>query len=294
MFTVTSISDGARKLGVLLMAAFLLVAALAGLALHQIRLGGPMDHQNRTTNDFIADVLPPALYLVEPMLQATWIASDPEEVSEHSRALADQEKVYRERLQYWAQSDLNPDLRREVTEQLAPQGERFWRQVHQELIPAGQSGDPARINVAHDRLEVIYNEHRRQIDEIVAAATRRNAELQKASATISGWSVVGLAAAAALFAGLLVWTMRLLARHLLAPLDATARTMTAMARGDLAAGQTEVHRGDEIGAMTRAIEVFRASARSQIEGARSQQQVVSALNQGLGQLAEGQLDAEIM
>ena len=293
MLTVRSIGAAARKLGLALMAAFLLTAVLAGLALHQIRLGGPLDRQNRTTTEFIADVLPPALYLVEPMLQATWIASDPEEVTEHAQALATEEKLYRERLAFWEGSELDPRLRQQVAERLAPQGERFWRQIHDELIPAGQTGDPAKINVAHDRLEEVYTAHRREIDLIVEAGSRHNADLQSASTAISNASMMGLLLVGLLFAGLLMWALRLLARQLLAPLDATARTMTAMAAGDLNAGQCESHRADEIGAMTRAIEVFRASAVRQVEGAQAQGQVVDALSRSLGDLAAGRLQAGI-
>jgi methyl-accepting chemotaxis protein len=83
--------------------------------------------------------------------------------------------------------------------------------------------------------------------------------------------------------------MRLLGRHVLDPLASTAAVMSGMAAGDLEAGSREVHRADEIGDMTRAIEVFRSAAIGQREDAEKQARVVTTMGTALGQLAEGDL-----
>ena len=293
MNTAGSISAGARKLGILLFATFAIAVTLTALALSQVRLGGNLDQQNRVTSDFVADVLPPALYLVEPMLQSTLIASDPEGIAEREQELGKLETAYHERLKFWRESALDPKLRNEIDQRLVPLGQRFWKQVHEQLIPAGRTGDPAQINVAHDALEDIYTEHRKAIDAVVLAANAHNADLQQSSGTISNWSMWGLLVLALGLSAQMVWTQRLLRRHVLAPLGETAETMTRMADGDLEAGRTDLHRGDEIGAMTRAIEVFRASAARQVADARAQHTVVEALSGALGELADGRLDSAI-
>ena len=293
MNTTGSISAGARKLGLMLFATFAIAVAVTALALGQIRLGGGMDQENRRTSDFIADVLPPTLYLVEPMLQASLIASDPEEIEDRAKDLAALETVYRQRVKYWHDSELDPALRGEVDQKLVAIGERFWKQVHEQLIPAGRTGDQNQINVAHDGLEDIYAEHRKVVDAVVAAANRHNAQLQETSGKVSTWSMWGLLVIALGLTAQMVWTQRLLRRHVLAPLGDTAETMTRMAAGDLEAGRTDLHRSDEIGAMTRAIEVFRGSAARQVEDARAQQAVVESLSGALGRLAQGRLDSAI-
>lgn len=65
--------------------------------------------------------------------------------------------------------------------------------------------------------------------------------------------------------------------------------MGAMASGDLEAGRRSDHRDDEIGMMTRTIEVFRASAIAQREAEVKQLAVVTTLTGALDELAEGNL-----
>ncbi|WP_298197470.1 methyl-accepting chemotaxis protein [Novosphingobium sp.] len=293
MNTTGSISAGARKLGILLFATFAIAVTLTALALSQVRLGGNLDQQNRVTSEFIADVLPPTLYLVEPMLQSTLIASDPEGIAEREQELGKLETGYHERLKFWRDSTLDPALRAQIDQRLVPLGQRFWKQVHDGLIPAGRTGDLVQINMAHDALEDIYAEHRKEIDAVVGAANAHNANLQQSSGAISTWSMWGLLVLALGLTAQMVWTQRLLRRHVLAPLGETAETMTRMADGDLEAGRTDLHRGDEIGAMTRAIEVFRASAARQVADAGAQRTVVDALSGALGELADGRLDSAI-
>nr|WP_280529677.1 methyl-accepting chemotaxis protein [Novosphingobium aerophilum] len=87
--------------------------------------------------------------------------------------------------------------------------------------------------------------------------------------------------------------MRTLNRRALVPLAETASTMSRMAAGDLEAGRTTDHRPDEIGEMTRAIEVFRQVSRQQVDSAEAQQLVVSALTEGLDKLAAGKVNFRI-
>ena len=84
-----------------------------------------------------------------------------------------------------------------------------------------------------------------------------------------------------------------LARKVLDPLAQTAKTMEKLAGGDLDAGQTSQHRGDEIGAMTQAIESFRASLRADHMRSEAQTHVVETLSDALNRLADGDLNHRI-
>lgn len=293
MLADRTIRGTARRLAMTVILAFVLAVGLVAAAMQSVRIGGHMDRQNQVTAEFVADIMPPALFLVEPMLHATWIVADPDKTAEHAAELDRLEKTYRERLRYWDASEVDPAFRERVVGKLQPLGEAFWKHVHTELVPAGMSGDPARIDVAHDRIEGFYASYKAEIDQLVSAAQQRDSELHTTSAAVAGWTMAGLVAVCAVLIGLLLWTMHTLNRRALAPLAETAATMSRMAAGDLAAGETSQHRADEIGDMTRAIEVFRQGSRRQVEGAAQQQFVVSQLSAGLGELASGRLTVAI-
>ncbi|MFX8999927.1 hypothetical protein ABTN27_21580, partial [Acinetobacter baumannii] len=72
-----------RTLATAVIATFLVATIVIGVALSQIRLGGAMDRQNQLNAEFVGDILPPPLFLVEPMLHATWLVSDPDQADEH-------------------------------------------------------------------------------------------------------------------------------------------------------------------------------------------------------------------
>ncbi len=284
-----SIKQKTRIGGMVIVGSLAVTLIATAVGLNRIRLGGALDYQNGLTNEFVADILPPTLFLVEPMLQGTWIASDPDETDEHVDYLHKLEAEYNKKLEYWKNSDLDPALKAFIATKIAVDSEQFWKQVNEQLIPAGRSGDPVRINVAHDKLESIYDQHRADIDQLVEMTNAHNKELHDSSAT-SSWivitmlTVMGLALLAAI-----MWGLRALNRLAIDPLARTAQTMTAMAGGNLDAGITHDHRLDEIGEMTKSIEVFRAASREQRESAAKQEEVVSTLTKGLDQLADGNL-----
>lgn len=293
MFARTSINMKMRALALSIAVTFTVAIIATVLAINMIRPGGRMEMQNRLGNDFVADILPPPLFLIEPMLHATLIASDPEEVGTQERIIADLEATYEERLKFWQASELSPTLRQRLDERVVPIGARFFKLLHAELIPAGRSGDAVRINVAHDRLESIYSEYKHDAVELVTEAQNESRASYALSLQITFWTLIGLALLGLVLGGQLLWTMRLLSRRALIPLTQTASIMTRMADGELDAGRTDDHRSDEIGEMTRAIEVFRASAEGQRESAIAQQLVVDTLRKSLSRMADGQLDVVI-
>ena len=71
VFANKTIQATTRLIGTMIVGTFLLAVIFTSVAFSYVRLGGPMDHENQVTTDFVADILPPALFLVEPMLHAT-------------------------------------------------------------------------------------------------------------------------------------------------------------------------------------------------------------------------------
>ncbi len=82
-------------------------------------------------------------------------------------------------------------------------------------------------------------------------------------------------------------------RRVIGPLLEVAQTMRIMADGDLHYGQNHTHRADEVGDMTRSVEVFRTTALKQREAQASQVVVVNEISSGLDALAAGDLTRRI-
>jgi methyl-accepting chemotaxis protein len=85
----------------------------------------------------------------------------------------------------------------------------------------------------------------------------------------------------------------MLRRKVIAPLTQTALTMERMAQGDLDAGRRSQHSADEIGTMTRAIEVFRQSAIDAQDADAERKRIVGVLSERLSSMASGNLEEPI-
>ena len=277
------------KGGIAIAATMTVVTLVAGYNVNHIRLGGPIHTHDAQVGDFVADVLPPPEFLIEPFLEASRMVQDPSDASNHIDRLKELERQYNERAEFWAKSDLDTELKDLLRESNQRDGAKFWQELDQRLIPAVKAGDMAAARVSFDRLDTQYDQHRAENQKIVASATKIKQALTAESETTVSWTIALLVALGLGLIGVTGFALRYILRKVLDPLEQTAQTMARMAGGELHAGVTEVHRDDEIGDMTRAIEVFRAASMAQVESAAKQEAVVSTLSSGLDQLAEGNL-----
>jgi methyl-accepting chemotaxis protein len=279
--------------GAAILVTILIVMLVAGIGVSRIRIGGPLDQTNQTINDFTADILPPPVFLVEAFSEAAMLAADPERENEHIGNLERLKKEFEDRIAYWRSSAIDADIKAGVETEYSTEGVKFWREVDQTMIPAARRGDRAALAASYQRLESIYQDHRDRVHALAELGHKRQQEIRESSRAtmlMTLW-VLGLAAIA--LVGIILYCLRYLDRKALDPLAEVADTMTRMADGDLEVGRTSVHRDDEIGRMTRAIEVFREASRSQRDGAVRQAEVVDALSGALEALAEGDLARRI-
>lgn len=289
-----------RAGAVLLLLTLCFAGWTAATRVDAIRYGGPIQKMNQEVSDLIADILPPPSYIVEPYLEATLLVRDPAQVEERALRLAQLRKDFDARQTYWQQSALQSDARTALTGPAHKTAMAFWQELEQATIPAARAGDTAGLEASYSRLSGHYAAHRQSIDAAVASALNFRDELHKRSdAELSQalW-VMGLAGAvAAGLAALAVWWI--LAR-LVRPLTANARTMTAMAGGNVAAEVVGDARRDEIGDMARALVLFRqaelekrALQAAEEENVRAQQVVIAALSEALKNLASGNVTYKI-
>lgn len=284
-----TINQASSRLGTGVIAIMLLAAAVAVFGINEIRFGGEMDRRDSQVNEFKADILPPPEYLVESYLVANLLVRERRNFDGHVATLARLKSEWRERADYWAVSDLDDELKSGIAQTVATDGTAFWREIDQVLIPAVQTGDQSAAQSSLRRLGEHYASHRETIDALVVGADELSDRLAESSATTVAWVKVMLGLTGLVILATIIGTLYLLRRKVLSPLGETADTMAAMAAGDLDAGVQTQHRDDEIGTMTRAIEVFRKGSKQQVEDGIKQEEVVDVVFAALQRLAKGDL-----
>jgi len=104
------------------------------------------------------------------------------------------------------------------------------------------------------------------------------------------WAQAGVLAASAVLGILVVlWAGRKIGHSVVVPVEVLTRRMTGLAQGDTDSAVPNLHRQDEIGGMSQALEVFRRAALAQREAEKDQQVAIATVGQHLGELAKGNL-----
>ncbi len=284
-----TINQASNRIGVGIVVLMIVAGVVAFFGITQIRFGGEMDRKDSQVNEFKADILPPPEYLVESYLVANLLVRERGNLDEHVATLARLKKEWRERADYWAASDLQEKLKAGIAQTVASDGTAFWREIDETLIPAVRRADQSASQASLVRLGEHYDAHRATIDRLVVGADELSESLAASSSMTVLWVKVMLGLVALVILGAILGGLYLLRNKVLSPLAETAATMEAMAAGNLDAGIRSVHSNDEIGSMTRTIEVFRKNAKQQIEDGIKQENVVQLVFGALQRLAAGDL-----
>ncbi|WP_294329715.1 methyl-accepting chemotaxis protein [uncultured Sphingomonas sp.] len=278
------------------MAILLAGGLLAAWRLDRIRMGGEMPVRQQLNADLIADILPPPEYIIEPYLEATLIARNPETVGQHAERLADLHKQYDERNRFWQTAPVGEDLRGQLLQQAHPAAQKFWAEVETGLLPAAQKGDRAAIESSYAKLSALYTTHRAAIDKLVAMANDAQVRI-KAKGDFEFYLAITIVAVLALIvAGQAVHFYVTMYRRVLEPIGTLSALTDRLARGEVAAIPYQ-DRTDEMGRIACGLEHYRAAAAAQTEAdARKlaeQREVTEVLGNGLLALREGDLTRTI-
>jgi methyl-accepting chemotaxis protein len=286
----------------LVTAAGLAAVVFTGIyALSDVKVGGPLYSQIKLGNDLVADILPPLEYVIESYLEATLALNNPSELAAHQSRLSQLKKEYDERREFWSKSDLDPALKNRLIQDSHREVQKFWTTVEQAFLPALAKGDRDGAAKAYAEISKAYSAHRAVIDDIVkktnddnaafeAGATQRVATFSTILWVISG--VVFLIIGAGLV-GMGLGVIR--------PMTAMTDVMARLAGGALNVEIPFLHRQDEVGAMARAVQVFRENAlrvqgmeaaetankvRAEQERKAAMAEVAAAFEQAVGRIIE--------
>lgn len=262
---------------------------IATYSIDKIRMGGELYTQQHMIAELEKDILPPPDSVLEAFMETTLLVEEPATLGQRRADLMDLEKQFNARAEYWGNAPIEEELRRELNDGTVKEGRRFWEEVNTKLLPAADRGDIPAMHASHDRLKTIYLAQKQAIDNLAASAEQHSVEIDTQSASTLTTSIWWLATIALATFGMIAGALVFFMRRVLGPIADTAGVMERMAAGDLEAGIRSQHSEDEIGQMTAAIEVFRASARAQLDAERKQRDVVEALSTSLDELAQGNL-----
>ena len=229
-------------------------------ALSDVKVGGPLYSKIKLGNDLIADILPPPEYVIESYLEATLALNNPAELATRRDRLVQLKKEYDERREFWSKSDLDPAIKAKLIEDSHREVQRFWTAIEQVFLPALAKADLVTAAKSYSEVTAAYLAHRALIDEIVKKTSDDNAAIEAGAIqrvstfTMLLWSISGLVF---LIIGGGIFGVGL---GVIQPMTRMTGVMARLAGGGLDAQIPSLNRGDEVGAMARAVQVFRENA----------------------------------
>lgn len=260
------------------------VALSFGLALgvfyysfERLKVNGPVYNELSLGKDFIADIMPPPLFLLEAFLIANETASGGQDAEQNIRRIIVARQAYGKSMRRWEFSGLSPEILSGLRNQIKPASIAFWAEMNEVFIPAVKSKNKIVMSRSLKRLKEAYETQRAAIVEITALSQASMQQRQEHADTIGrNLTIVTAAVSGAAFV-LLVFGLYTFRRRAVVPLSQFGGYMNGLAEGDYDTPVPYANRRDEIGAMAGAVAVFRAAGIEKIrieEEARRQQAVI--------------------
>ncbi|MBF0628299.1 MAG: methyl-accepting chemotaxis protein [Magnetococcales bacterium] len=235
--------------GVLLL--LLLIFAASYYTIERYQVAGPEYENIMRGKDLIADVLPPPLYIIESweaVLELNQLASK-EELPNHIKELNELRSQYQKRYEFWMAAGLETELVKLLEKANRP-AEIFFNIVYKEYLPGFQKGE--RNPVLLKKMNDIFDEHHRAVNEVVAYATKRSErQEQQVEVEVTRDELFMLVGT---FIGLVlgIVTSLLIGRSIVVPLRRGVAMAGELARGNLTASIV-VESKDETGELARAL-----------------------------------------
>lgn len=255
------IASVANVLGIVILAGFFAVAGLGYYSIEKLKVGGPYYTRIVNDKDLIADVLPPPLYIIEPFLEASHIYIEPSNLTSHRKQLSELKKAYDKQRQRWLNEDkIEPSLRDMVVVDAHQHATKFWDLLETRFYPAIEKGDRAAQTTAFSELEAAYDAQRTAVDRAVEAANANSEMLSREAADAEFWTMLAVGGVSAVVVLLFVVSgVAGVIFGLVRPIKHMQGIMQRLAGGERVVEVPYRDRGDEMGDMARAVEVFKTA-----------------------------------
>ena len=273
----------------IIMVLIALAVAVTAVTIAMVRFGGPMTEENTLQDVLLADILPPPAYSVEPYLLTSLMASDPASVARHMLRLDVTRDEFRQRQAYWSQTPVPEELQAQVDATIAS-ADAFWAIVDSRFVPAARAGDAPRMRALHDGdLAHAYAAQHAHVLRLVEMSNAYRERMVAHNHFVTALLVTLAGAVALALAAAVILAARRIRARAIDPMAQLSGVMEAMAAGDLAVAVEGTARLDEIGAMARSLETFRAAAVARHAAEQDQRAIVHSLGEALAALARKDL-----
>ena len=259
-----SISNKLLVLVLAPLAAILVLAAIAFPLFQRVKVNGPEYRRIKSTQDLVADILPPPNYILEThFLAGQALLSEQPAFTQIRRQLTVLQKSYEERQAFWAQNLGDPELAKPFLRDSKNSAEAYFALLNAKFLPAmdqafatGWSPQDQRsgsfvLNIAagdadtvyREQLSPIYVSHRAAIDQTVALARAKQARLESntaATVTRSGLLMTSLGALSLVLVALVGAAIRRSVRRPIAELTAAVNRASTETLPDVVAAMQTV------------------------------------------------------
>ena len=248
---------------------FAAFAVVVGNTLGQVRVKGPVYDRIVVAKDIVADVLPPPKYIIESYLIVLQLTeeTDPAEVVKLKTRSTQLRHEYDDRQAFWAQSLAPGDTKTWLTMTSDQYAKKFFDIRDEQFYPLLVSNREEAKKLAQGALKSTYEQHRAEIDKVVANANKEyQAAEADASATLSRSStlliVLGLfVAGLVIFMGYITYRI---ASSLTRRIGIAIAAASQVANGDLTV-QVPQSEDDETGRLLTAIRMMTESLASLVK-----------------------------
>ncbi len=243
----------------------------------RLKVNGQVYNELHLGQDFIADILPPPLFLMEPFLIALETTSGAENPEQKIRQIIVARQSYAKSMRRWEFSGLPPEILNGLRNEIKPSADAFWTEMNEVFIPAVKSKNKIVMSKSIKRLRSTFETQKQAILALTAVSEKYMSEHEEAALVTADRLTVFTAVMSCSAFALLVVGLYVFRRRAVAPLSAFGTYMNNLAQGDYHTAVPYADRKDEIGAMAGAVAVFREAGLEKIrmeDEARKQQALI--------------------
>lgn len=246
-------------LGVLFLAAIMVVGSISWSIIGTVKVNGPLYKKIALGNELVADILPPPEYIIESYLNALQMMTESDQgkldqLIKHSSELKD---AYLSRHDYWVKALPEGDLKKTLVEESYQSAMAFFQIQDEKFIPALKIKNTAEIAAQIKLMEAQYSQHRLAIDKVVGLMNTENHMTEAESTKITRDSMVLLASVIIISLILALILFIAIYSAITKPIKTLQVELEALVEsgGDLRK-QINIHTNDEIGLLANATNRF--------------------------------------